>query len=129
MTEEPFDEPKTKGVKFWGNDGWLEISRGHYKASDPSLVPSSASANNDGPYETKIPHQINFIESVRSRKDPAVPVEVGHRSCTVCNLGNIAYELGRPVRWNPDTESFIDDPQAEKVSFSKRDYRNGYKLG
>jgi predicted dehydrogenase len=39
MTEEPFNEQQTKGVKFWGDKGWIEISRGHFEASDESLLP------------------------------------------------------------------------------------------
>ena len=124
MTEEPFDKDKTKGVKFEGKDGWLEVSRGHFKASDPSF--KSKIKKDSGPYETKIPHQINFIEAVRKRKDPVVPVEIGHRSCTVCTLGNISYDLGRPIKWNPKTEEFVDDAQAEL--YMHREYRKGYKL-
>ena len=67
MTSEPFDEAHTKGVKFTGDQGWLEVSRGHFKASDDSLLPpKTAEASDDQtPYETKIPHQINFIEAVK----------------------------------------------------------------
>ncbi|HNW58008.1 MAG TPA: Gfo/Idh/MocA family oxidoreductase, partial [Bacteroidales bacterium] len=108
MTSEPFNEEKTKGVKFIGENGWIEVARGYFKASDPKFV-APETAKTEGPYETKIPHQVNFIESVRSRKDPAVPVEIGHRSCTVCNLGNIACELKRTIKWNPETETFVDD--------------------
>ena len=121
MTEEPFDENKTKGVKFWGNDGWIEISRGFFKGSTPALAPE---VNQDN--QVSHIHQRNFIEAVRARKDPQVPVEVGHSSCTVCTLGNIAYELGRPVRWNPDAETFVNDPEAEK--HMHREYRSGYEL-
>ncbi|MCK5207785.1 MAG: Gfo/Idh/MocA family oxidoreductase [Cyclobacteriaceae bacterium] len=124
MTEEPFDEKKTKGVKFQGKDGWLEVSRGYFKGSEKSYEPNLKKES--GPYETTIPHQINFVEAVRSRKDPQVPVEIGHRTCTVCTLGNIAYDLRRPVRWNPAKEEFIDDLQADL--YMHREYRKGYKL-
>ena len=110
MTSEPFDEKKTKGVKFWGENGWIEVARGYFNASDPKFnPPASAESTEEGPYETKIPHQVNFIESVKSRQDPVVPVEIGHSSCTVCTLGNIACELKRTIKWNPETETFIDD--------------------
>ena len=125
MTEEPFNENKTKGVKFQGKDGWIEVSRGHYNASAKSLYPAKAEEVS-GPYETRIPHQINFIESVRSKKDPQVPVEIGHRTCTVCTLGNIADDLRRPVKWNPATEEFVDDLQADL--YMHREYRKGYML-
>lgn len=124
MTEEPFDDQMTKGVKFWGKSDWIEISREFYKASRDELKPDLQKQS--GPYETKIPHQVNFIQSVLLRKDPVVPVEIGHRSCTVCNLGNISYDLGRPVQWNPELEDFVNDPEATR--HLNRKYSEGYKL-
>ncbi|MFC2124764.1 Gfo/Idh/MocA family protein [Bacteroidota bacterium] len=124
MTEEPFDDKKTKGVKFVGKDGWIEVSRGHFEASSKNLKPDIK--REKGPYETKIPHQVNFIEAVKNRKDPQVPVEIGHSSCTVCTLGNIAYDLRRPVKWDPAKEEFVKDLQADL--YMHREYRKGYKL-
>jgi predicted dehydrogenase len=123
MTEERFNGD-TKGVKFWGTNGWIEVARGFFNASDEKLKPAATEAA--GKYETKVSHQANLIESIRSRKDPTVPVETGHKSCTVCNLGNIAYELMRPVKWNPANESFGDDQEAQ--NFFHRKYRDGYSL-
>ncbi|MGI6573899.1 MAG: Gfo/Idh/MocA family protein [Fermentimonas sp.] len=128
MTEEPFDEKQTKGVKFWGDKGWIEVSRGHYVASDESFYPPAVEAT-DGAYETKIPHLANFIEALRSGTDPIVPVEIGHRSCTVCTLGNIAYDLGRPIKWDPAVEKFVDDPDAEANRLFNKSYTDGYPLG
>jgi predicted dehydrogenase len=127
MTSEPFTEDKTKGVKFWGENGWIEVARGYFKASDPKFYPPE-SAKSEGPYETKIPHQLNFIESVKSRKDPVVTVEIGHRSCTVCNLGNIACELKRTIKWDPATESFVDDADGAATKLMHYEYRTGWKL-
>ncbi len=127
LTSEAFDEQLTKGVKFHGDKGWLEVSRGHFLASDNSLLPpESADAEDDTPYETKIPHQINFIEAVKNRIDPVVPVEIGHSSCTVCTIGNIACELGRPVKWDPVAQSFGNDEEAVKMMHYK--YREPWKL-
>jgi predicted dehydrogenase len=128
MTSEPFDDKKTKGVKFWGEKGWIEVSRGHFKASDSKMDLPASATTTDGPYETRIPHQLNFIEAVRNRKDPVVPVEIGHSSCTVCNLGNIACELKRTVKWNPKTETFIDDTDGAATKLMHYQYRAGYKL-
>jgi predicted dehydrogenase len=127
MTSEPFNTEKTKGVKFIGEKGWIEVARGFFNASDKKFY-AEESQKTEGPYETKIPHQVNFIESVRSRKDPAVPVEIGHSSCTVCNLGNIACELKRTVKWNPQTEIFIDDTDGAATKLMHYEYRSGYKL-
>jgi predicted dehydrogenase len=128
VTSEPFNEEKTKGVKFIGKDGWIEISRGHYKASDDKLLPPANAEADSGPYETKIPHQLDFIESVRERKDPVVTVEIGHRSCTVCTLGNIACELKRTIKWDPKTETFVDDVDGAATKMLHYQYREGWSL-
>ena len=127
MTSEPFDEKKTKGVKFIGETGWIEVSRGYFNASDPKFIPAEK-AKSDGPYETKIPHQVNFVEAVRNHKDPVVPVEIGHSSATVCNLGNIACDLKRTIKWNPQTETFIDDVDGAATKKLHYEYRAGWKL-
>jgi predicted dehydrogenase len=127
MTSEVFDEKKTRGVKFWGEKGWVEVSRSHFNASDQKFLDMKKEITS-GPYETKVPHYANFIDSVRSRKDPVVPVEIGHSSCIVCNLGNIACELKRTVKWNPSTESFIDDKDGAAAKLMHYNYRAGWKL-
>lgn len=127
MTSEPFDDKKTKGVKFTGENGWIEVSRGYFKGSDPKFD-SKEKVTSDGPYETKIPHQVNFIESVRAHKDPAVPVEIGHSSCTVCTLGNIACDLKRTIKWDPKTEKFIGDTDGAATKKLHYEYRKGWKL-
>jgi predicted dehydrogenase len=128
MTSEPFDENKTKGVKFWGENGWIEVARGYFNASDPAFMPPASATASDGPYETRIPHQVNFIEAVRSRKDPVVSVEIGHSSCTVCTLGNIACELKKTIKWDPATETFADDTDGAATKLMHYEYRNPWKL-
>lgn len=60
-------------------------------------------------------HAANFIECVRSRKQPNADVETGHRSTTVAHLGNIAFKTGRKLHWNSETEQFNDDAEASKL--------------
>ena len=121
VTEQPYDEKETRGCKFFGSEGWIEVSRGQYNASDPSLFPEQNEISGN------VAHYVDFIESVRRRKDPIVPVEVGHSTCVTCTLGNIAYELKRPIKWDPDKEVFIDDKEAS--THLHREYRKGYELG
>lgn len=128
MTSEPFDERLTKGVKFIGENGWIMVTRGAFEASDPTWVPAAPETADTTPYETRIPHQLNFIEAVKERKDPAVPVEVGHRTCTVCTLGNIACELKKTIKWDPATESLVDD-DGSAAALLHYQYRDGYTLG
>jgi len=126
MINQPYDDKKTLGIKFWGSDGWIEVSRGSIAASDQALLPSSEEVADAGKYEGSPLHIINFIESVKSRRDPIVPVEIGHRTATTSILGNIALELKRPVRWSPEAQYFINDPEA--AQFFHREYENGYVL-
>lgn len=130
MNSQPFDEKLTRGVKFWGENGWIEVARGYFNASDPKFMPPESATSSDPnvPYETRIPHQKNFIDAVNSRQDPVVPVEIGHSSCTVCTLGNIACKLKRTVKWNPETETFVDDTDGEATKLLHYKYREGYKL-
>jgi len=128
MTSEPFDEQLTKGVKFWGDKGWIEVARGYFNASDDKFKPAVTEEADDGPYETRIPHQVNFIEAVRERKDPVVPVEIGHSSCTVCTLGNIACDLKRTIKWDPASETFVDDEDGAAAAKLHYKYRSPWKL-
>ena len=129
LTSEPFNRKKTKGVKFQGDKGWIEVSREHYKASADSLMPPVPEKSDDEvPYETKSAHHQNFIDAVRNRVDPTVPVETGHSSCTVCTLGNIACDLGYPVKWNPSTQSFVDDVNGAAEALLQYTYREPYTL-
>jgi len=123
MTEQPYDEKGSKGCKFFGSDGWIEVSRGQYNASDPSLFPEEKEESGG----RNVAHYVDFIESVRRRKDPIASVEIGHSTCVTCILGNIAYELMRHLKWNPDTETFLGDRQAARLLH--REYRERYSLG
>ena len=127
MTSEPFDVKKTKGVKFWGTKGWIEVARGYFNSSDPKLIPKKKEEAN-GPNETNVPHQANFIEAVRAHKDPIVPVEIGHSSCTVCTLGNIACQLHRTIKWDPIKQVFLDDKDGAATKMMHYEYRKGYSL-
>ena len=77
---------------------------------------------------TIFPHMQNFIDCVRSRRNPIAPVEVGCSTNTLCCLQNIARELGRPVHWDPATLSFNGDKEAESHRLYWYEYRNPYKL-
>jgi hypothetical protein len=57
-------------------------------------------------------HYKDFLNAVRKRTRPICDIETGHRSATVCNLGNIAYALKRPLKWDPVKEEFHDDKEA-----------------
>ena len=60
-------------------------------------------------------HVRNFLDCVRTRQDPAGPVEIGHRTASICHLGNIAMMLKRKVEWDPEKEQFVNDDEANRL--------------
>ena len=60
-------------------------------------------------------HVKNFIDCMRSRKQPVADIEAGHRSSAVAHLGNIAFRTGRKIRWDASKEQIIGDADASKL--------------
>lgn len=61
------------------------------------------------------PQLTDFFRAVRTRQKFALNEQNGHRSCTLVNLAKIAVKLGRPLRFDPEKQLFIDDPQANRL--------------
>jgi hypothetical protein len=121
-------------VEFHGNNGVLVVDRGGWE-----VYPETDAI--DKPREYKMPgiprqsagnqdyhllHVQNFVDCMRSRKQPRSDVEIGHNSMIACHLGNIAYRLGRQVKWDVDGERFVDDAEAQK--YVMKPYRAPWKL-
>ena len=60
-------------------------------------------------------HHRNFLDCIKSGARPNADVEIGHRTTTVCNLGQIAMVLGRPLKWDPVKEEFVGDDMANRL--------------
>jgi predicted dehydrogenase len=115
-----------RGCKFIGENGWIAVARGYYHCSNPEWQYEEKKKDDGTPYETSAGHQEDFIIACRERTEPVANVETGHSSCTVCNIGNIAVELGRALKWDPATQLFIDDADANGLLTRK--YAPGYNL-
>ncbi len=113
------------GAIFIGTKGKITISRGRFTVDPPELAEEPL-----GPGAIRLPvsddHMLNWIACIKSRKRPVADVEIGHRSCTVCHLGNIARWIGRPLKWDPKKERFVGDPQAD--SYLDRPKRKPYDM-
>ena len=74
----------------------------------------AAPLGDDAPVQLRVSndHMGHWFDCMKSRKDPISNVEVGHRSTTVCHLGNIARWLGRELKWDPERELFPGDDEA-----------------
>jgi predicted dehydrogenase len=102
------------GAKFTGEDGWVFVSRGEIRASDPEILKTKFSSSDTRLYVSR-DHHDNWLDCIQSRERPICDVEIGHRSCTICHLGNIAMQLGRELKWDPAAEQFVDDEQANRL--------------
>jgi len=103
------------GVKWEGEDGWVFVSRSRIDAEPKWLLEETFGPNEVHLLRPEGGHRRNFIDCVRSRRAPIAPIEEAHRTITVAHLGNIAMQLERGVKWSPDTERFVDDPEAERM--------------
>jgi hypothetical protein len=109
------DNKKNKqGVVFEGSEGWVYVKRGFIDANPKSLLTSTIGPDEIHLYKSNN-HKANWLECIKSRKETIAPAEIGHRSCTVCLLGEIAMLLGRKLKWDPDNEQFIGDEMANRM--------------
>jgi predicted dehydrogenase len=98
---------------FIGEKGTVRASRGKIEA-DPAEILKTPIGEKEWRCYPATNHRRNWVECVRSRKQPICTAEIGHRSATVCHLGNIGYRLRKRLRWNPAKERF-DDAEAQKL--------------
>jgi hypothetical protein len=117
-----------EGVRFDGEDGqWIFVSRSEIIASDEKLLKDPLSPD-AARLEVSTSHGGNFIDCIKSRKAPITNVEVGHRSVSVCHLGNIALRTGLKLRWDPSEEKFVGPGSEEANKWLSRPYRAPWKL-
>jgi hypothetical protein len=112
------DDPKKRpfmdhGTTFWGDGGWISVSRGALYAS-PKELQTARIRDDEKPVIRTSSQGRNFVESIRSRRPTVNPLETAIRSDTISHLSDIAIRLGRPVRWDPAKERIIGDAEAEK---------------
>jgi len=113
-----------------GERGAMNMRRNHFHTDPPDLItdgPGPEAAEKwKGPGIVVRPHIENWLDCVRTRETPNAPVDIGHRTVTICHLANIARELNRKLRWNPDKERFTDDDEANQLLARPR--RKGFEL-
>ncbi len=102
------------GIKFQGSHGWIWVNRDQISASDDDLLATPLPAGAQRLYVSD-DHMGNFFDCVRSRRPAICEPVVGHRSATLCHLGNCALRLGRKLSWNPAAEKFVSDNEANSM--------------
>jgi hypothetical protein len=119
------------GIRYEGTEGWIFVSRGSYVASASDPVSSSAqskalNASDPAILESKIgegeihlyrseEHHADWLDCILSGKQPISTIEVGHRVCSICLISHIAMKLSRRLEWDPGTERFIGDDEANSM--------------
>ena len=115
-------KPGNPSIKFIGTEGWVGNTgwRGPVQASSQAILESKSGPNELHLYTNLQGEHDDFLQCVKSRKDPYFPVEIGHRVSTVCHLANIAIKVGRKLKWDPEQERFIGDDTANAMLDRKR---------
>jgi len=115
----------TQGAKWYGQTGWIHVNRGGLTASDEKILREEIGPNEIRLYESR-DHKQNFLDCVKSRELTICPVEVGLRSISVGLLGEIAMLTGRKIKWDPENEKIVGDPEASALL--GRSYREPWIL-
>jgi predicted dehydrogenase len=105
---------RARGVLFTGTEGQVNTDRGFLETKPENLKNQQIGPDGIHLYESRN-HYVDWLDAVRKRSRPICDVETGCRSVTVCHLGNIAYKLGRPLRWDPEKEEFVGDDDANRL--------------
>jgi predicted dehydrogenase len=112
MTHEKWEW--NNAILFTGTLGEIRIERGKIETTPASLKDKIIGETEKHVYKSE-DHYKDFLNAIRKRSKPICDVEIGHRTATVCNIGNIAYQLKRRLQWNPATEMFTNDAEANAL--------------
>ncbi len=130
------------GVRFVGSEGWLFVTRGSTAVTSSDPIAAAVTAKGLSASHPRIlspltdsdkvrlyksaDHHGNWLECIRSREQTICPAEVGHRSTSACLLSHMAMRLKRRLHWDPETERFKNDDEAN--SHLARPQRAPYKI-
>ena len=103
---------------FEGADGTIWVGRSQLEADKPEILGTPLGENDRRVYPSNN-HLRNWIDCVKSRKQPICTAETGHRSASVCHLANIGYKLRRKLTWDPANEQFSNDTEANALTTRK----------
>jgi len=121
------------GIEFYGTRASLFVDRGGYKVMpqeggrfDRQLMPEDTPMRYNSHDSGNETHARDFINSIKTREKPISDIEIGHRSTSICLLGNIAYRTGEQLEWDADQEKIANSESANELL--ETDYRDPWKL-
>jgi predicted dehydrogenase len=129
------------GIRYEGTEGWIFVSRGNYvasssdpvaqsnnakalDASDPKILTTEIKENEIHLYRSDNQHG-NWLDCIKTRKEPISPVEPGHRACSICLISHIAMKVPGRLEWNPETERFKNNETANQMLARSQRYPYG----
>lgn len=113
MIHDVFEEGIKADCVFEGTRGKILVSRDGISSHPKSILeePLPDNARRVMPSDN---HHTNWLEGIRNSTATICTAETGHRSASICHLANIGYRLGRPLKWDPLKETFVNDAEADK---------------
>lgn len=129
------------GIMFTGDAGRIFVNRGSIEGKPVEDLASNPLGRNDwkiydfdnldrperqGKLDAIINHMGNFFDCIAQRRQPVSDIESQHRSVSTCHLGNISMRVGRKVQWDPDSETFVNDSEADQLL--SREQRAGFEI-
>jgi hypothetical protein len=108
------DFKRGSGVRFIGEKGKLDVSRSFLDSDPVNVVSATIQPNEIRLYESN-DHYLDWLNAIKTGKLPICDVEIGHRTSTICNIANIAYQMKRPLAWDPKQEKFKNDAEANQL--------------
>lgn len=125
MTHEKWEW--NNAIHFFGTEGEIKVGRGKLETTPVSLKDKLIGEHEKHVYFSD-DHYKDFLNAMRNRSKPICDVEIGHRTSSVCNIGNIAYRLNRKLSWDPQKETFKNDAEANALLGRSMNSEWGIKL-
>jgi predicted dehydrogenase len=121
-------EPSVRCI-FEGTEGLVRVDNmGKDFVTVPVSLKKELPGMDEPSYYSGDDHVRNFIDCVKSRSEPVAPVEVGHRSGSVCHLGNIACRMNAKLKWDPQAEKFVGSNSEKANEYLHRDARSPWSV-
>jgi myo-inositol 2-dehydrogenase / D-chiro-inositol 1-dehydrogenase len=117
----------TPYIRLEGTDGWIRVDYPSTMTAEPVGLLDSAIGPGELHLADQMEDKADFVAAIREGRPTLEPVETGHRTVTIAQLGLIAMEVGGRLRWDPARERFVDDNAANaRLSRPQRDWRRAY---
>jgi len=126
VRDDKYEGKPVKGVLFIGSKGKVEVNRSFLRTWPEELIKQKLSSQDIHLYKSTN-HQQDFLQAMRTRKQPICDVEIGFSTVVVCHLGNIVYRIKRSLKWDPQKLQ-LAQPDSEAQQLFGRTMRSPWRL-